>query len=494
MRHETVLPKAVHQAACSHLLQHVRKSARQEDLCFALWRPSTGAGRKSAIVFEIIPPLDGERELHGNVSFDASYLTRAAKIARRHKAGLAFMHNHLTPGWHDMSAPDVAAERDRISPAARITGLPLVGLTLGTDGSWSARFWHRDGNRFVLHWCDKVRVVGSKLQLTYREDMPRPMRQAQLRRTIDTWGEKCQHDIARLRMGVVGVGSVGCLIAESLARIGVERVVLIDPDKVELHNLDRLLYATRKDVGKKKVTLMARHLKRNATAGKFSITAYADKIQEERSYLAALDCDLLFAAVDRPLPKDLLNRIAYTHCIPVIFGGVFITNKASDGALGQAHWSIMPAAPGRRCLRCDGQYSSSDVVMERDGSLDDPSYIANMENQNEGPVNQNVFPFSANLASLMVMEMIRMVIADDWWKFSGGKVDYQFISSTLTSECTVCNDSCSISHKTAYGDADDSYSFLVEKGGRGGCAAPGTLKGLLSAMMGHLSEFGRRGK
>lgn len=461
MRYEAVLPETVHEKACNHLLQHVREGKHQEDLCFALWRPSSGYTRRSAIIFEIIPPLDGERELHGNASFDSAYLARAAKTAREHESGLAFMHNHFTAGWQDMSNPDVVAERDRISPVTRITGLPLVGLTLGADGSWSARFWNREGHQFNHHWCDKVRVVGSRLRLTYHEDAPRPKRKAKLRRTIDTWGEKCQNDIARLRIGIVGVGSVGCIIAEALARIGVESVVLIDPDKIETHNLDRLLYAGDGDVGKDKVALAAQHLKRSATAENFNVVALTGNIQEEGCYRVALDCDLLFSAVDRPLPKDLLNRIAYAHCIPVISGGVYIHNKESDGTLAQAHWSVLSVGPGKRCLRCDGQYTSSDVVMERDGSLDDPSYIANMGEDDEGLTNQNVFPFSANLASFMVIEMIRILIADDWWKFAGGKIDYKFISGELTSEKAECNKGCSISERVAYGDKD-VYPFLIE--------------------------------
>ena len=63
------------------------------------------------------------------------------------------------------------------------------------------------------------------------------------------------------------------------------------------------------------------------------------------AYDAALDCDVLFAAVDRPLPKDLLNNIAYVHCIPVVFGGIRVATKP-DRTLGDATWSVVRGQSG----------------------------------------------------------------------------------------------------------------------------------------------------
>ena len=253
------------------------------------------------------------------------------------------------------------------------------------------------------------------------------------------------------------------MVAETLARIGVEKLVLIDPDKVETHNLDRLLYAGKRDVGQYKAELVSRHLKNSTTAEDFHAWVHTDLIQQENCFLAALDCDVLFSAVDRPLPKDLLNRIAYAHCIPVISGGVFIDNKP-DGTLGQAAWSIATVNPGRRCLRCDGQYTTSDVTMERDGSLDDPSYIRRTTNDGKSPTNQNVFPFSANLASFMVIEMVRMMVAETWWPDTGGKLHYSMIPSRLRVEQEQCLVNCSVCESTAQGD-QYSYPYIVEATG-----------------------------
>ena len=138
----------------------------------------------------------------------------------------------------------------------------------------------------------------------------------------------------------------------------------VDPDRVETHNLDRLLYASESDVGEYKVDLVGRNLERGTTAERFHIETHARPIEQETGYRAVLDCDVLFSAVDRPLPKDLLNRIAYAHCIPVISGRLHVDNKPS-GELANVLWSVTVVGPDRRCLCCDGQYTSSDVVLER---------------------------------------------------------------------------------------------------------------------------------
>ena len=453
MRFEAVLTESVADQANGHLLGRIREGQTQEDLCFALWRPSTGTSRTTAIIFELLPPLPGERNLHGNVSFESEYLARAARTACRTNTGVAFMHSHPTDGWQGMSPPDVIAERDRIAPPSRASGLPLVGLTVGRDGIWSARFWRWDGRQFERTWCDKVRIVGRGLHLSVcPSNEAAVIRSERLRRTIDTWGEDRQAILASLRVGVVGLGSVGSIVAETLARIGATDLLLLDADRVEEHNLDRLLYAGEHDIGRFKVDVVEEQLKRSATAAHFRVDARRAWIQERDAYEATLDCDVLFAAVDRPLPKDLLNNIAYVHCIPVVFGGVRVATK-SDGKLADAAWSVVRASLESRCLRCDGQYTTSDVLMERDGSIDDPTYVVRSGPASELPGNENVFPFSANLGSLMVLEMLRSILREPWWPPSPTKLHYTYISGRITLQIADCRSSCPVAARTAQGDA-----------------------------------------
>ena len=127
------LSSALHKEANAHLL----RPDGQEDLCFALWNPSQGSTRSTALLSELILPQPSERRVHGNASFLPNYFERAVAKAASANSGLAFLHSHPGPGWQDMSGDDIRAEQGHAAAAQGATGLPLVGLTLGTDGAWA---------------------------------------------------------------------------------------------------------------------------------------------------------------------------------------------------------------------------------------------------------------------------------------------------------------------------------------------------------------------
>ena len=390
--------------------EHLHKEARQEDLAFAYWRPSAGQRRFTAIITRLVLPEDGERVLQGNVAFLPQYLHRVlAEVPSG--SGVAFLHGHPSPGWQGMSNDDVVAERDRLAGAvAGRTGLPLVGLTRGTDASWSGRLWLRQARHcYQRRPARSVRVVGSKLAVTHHPSNAPPNVTDKQAATLSVWGQAAQDQLARTRVGIVGLGSVGSLVAEALSRVGLQDLTYIDFDKIEDRNLDRTIGASDADVGLLKVKRAARDTQRGATAERFSLRLAPYSLLTPEGLSAALDCDVIVSCVDRPWPRYLLNTIAYSHLIPVINGGIF-SSVTNDGTPQHIAWTIHTVGPGHACMICLNALRRSDVALDREGMLDDPDYIAGLSEEDKAAFSRrNVFPFSMSVAAHEVLQLVGLV-------------------------------------------------------------------------------------
>ena len=366
------------------------------------------------------------------------------------------MHSHPAPGWQHMSNDDIQTEKAMAAQAKAITGLPLLGMTIGTDGAWSGRYWEKVGpRRYERAWCQSIRVIGDEgLQVTFYDRLlPPPEFREELKRTISVWGIAKQQKLARLKVGVVGVGSVGSIVAETLARMGIQEITLIDFDVVEQHNRDRLLHAEKDDYLNRrlKVDVLGKAIKKSATAENFMVNTTPYSVAEEEGFREALDCDVLFGCVDRPLGRYILNLIAYAHLIPVVDGGIAVHTK-KNGTLRGAGWQTHIAMPTRKCLECLGQYDPGYIELERKGFLDDPQYIQNLPRESSLKRNENVFPFSLNLASLEVLQMLSLVIAP--LGISNPRTQrFHFVSGMMDIEDSgLCNDYCPFPSLIAKGD------------------------------------------
>lgn len=438
---------AISTVLAARLSDYLSRPDGQEDLCFVVWRPSSGATRMTAIVADAIWPEDGERFLHGNASFTSAYFLRAAALAAEAGGGLGLIHSHPQgTGWQGLSpdGDDHAAEAGHAAQAIALTGLPLLGLTFATgDATYSARLWHRTAPRqYTPTWCESVRLVGDRIQVSWNDHLravPR-FRPVQAR-TVSAWGPAAQADLARLHIGIIGAGSVGALVAEALARVGIEWITLLDFDTVKTVNLDRLLHATPRDarLARAKVETLVRALRRSATAEHPRIEGLDLSVTEAAGLAAALDCDVLFSCVDRPWPRAVLNLVAYAHLIPVVDGGILVRRRGER--LAGAEWRAHMAAPGRACLECLGQYDPAMVAVERAGLLDDPSYLAGLDENDPVKRNENVFPFSAAAAAAETLQLLTAVITPGSIGDVGAHL-YHFTTGTLDRRTTGCQPGC----------------------------------------------------
>jgi hypothetical protein len=187
-----------------------------------------------------LSPAELLEESQRHLAIAPTTLARAAKAARAEQGTVVVCHSHPVPGPVHSSPLDLDTESELCGRAlwGRLAPRPVAALVLGPDGL-DGRLW-QDGRSRPL---DRVRVVGDQIRM-----LPPPLGGQvgdEVARQVLAWGEGGQRGLAAARVAVVGVGGTGSQVAVQLAHLGVGELVLVDPDRVEVTNLSRLVGATR---------------------------------------------------------------------------------------------------------------------------------------------------------------------------------------------------------------------------------------------------------
>jgi len=447
MNYSVAISEGIHHTLAKHLI----RDDGQEDLCFAFYSTSNGKTRITGVINSILLPVKGDRNIHGNVSFNSQYFDRVSQFALKNELGICFIHSHPGPGWQGMSYDDIKAEEMLAPRVKAITKMPLIGLTIGNDETWSARFWIKTKPKFYTrYWCESVRVAGQKLKLSYNENLlPSPLDSKEFQRTISSWGASKQADITRLKVGIVGLGSVGSQVAVALYRTGIKHVKFIDFDVVKEKNLDRM-DVTRSEIGEFKVSAVKRRLLQNELHTAV-IEDIPYSIVEEKGLENALDCDVLFCGVDRPWPRFVLDSISKANYIPVIDGGIDASLKSDSSNIDQARWKSHTVGPERICMSCLNQYQPEDVALEQSGFLEDQHYIKSLPQSHFANRGENVFVFSQSLASQLMCQFLSLVLQPRGIPY--GPKEFDFNTGNIDSDFEFhCNEGCSINRMHGMGN------------------------------------------
>ncbi|MBM4318951.1 MAG: thiazole biosynthesis adenylyltransferase ThiF [Deltaproteobacteria bacterium] len=155
-------------------------------------------------------------------------------------------------------------------------------------------------------------------------------------------GHAGQAALARSTVLVVGCGALGGTQAELLARAGVGRLILVDRDVLELHNLQRQLLFDEQDVRERmpKAAAAARRLR--AINSEIVIEAQVTDVTATNVAELMRPADLVIDGTDNFETRYVLNDAAVQAGKPWVYGGVLGT----DG-------TVMAVRPGLGpCLRC----------------------------------------------------------------------------------------------------------------------------------------------
>lgn len=129
-----------------------------------------------------------------------------------------------------------------------------------------------------------------------------------------------QARLAHAHALIVGVGALGSQIAELLCRAGVGRLTLVDPDVVDITNLQRQCLYGEADVGRPKVlAAQARLLQINAGT---EVVAHCTEFDARFLRETGLpdDVGVLLDGLDQLDTRLMLNALAQERGIPYVYG------------------------------------------------------------------------------------------------------------------------------------------------------------------------------
>jgi hypothetical protein len=273
--------------------------------------------------------------------------------------GLAVLKIHSHP--HDViqfSPWDDAADAGVFGALFTWTTVPALHLSafMLESGAIHARVVRRDGSHCPV---DRVTVVGDTIEFHDASESAEILEAHDLRNQ-QTFGEGTTRLLKRLEIGVVGASGTGSWVIEMLARLGVGRLVLVDPDKVENKNLNRIVNATQADAvaGRPKVQVLRDAVSRVGFGTLIETVAGDLRSPAVLRRLAA--CDVIFGCVDSPFARSLLNTLATHYLLPYLDVGVRL-QADGRGGISSVYGGVHYLIPGGSSLYTRGVISVETV-------------------------------------------------------------------------------------------------------------------------------------
>ena len=313
---------------------------------------------------------------------------------------LAYLAVHCHGGVHEVGfSGDDFASHVRGYPALLgiSRGMPVGALVFAKDAV-AGDIWLEDGSRVEI---EGMRVAGRPRRwlqpaptLTLSGD-PTYDRQSRI------FGDRGQELLRKQKVAVIGLGGGGSIISELLARLGVGHIVLIDPDRVELTNLPRIVGARRLDAlpwmsDERRPSLVrsiaswlrtpkvsvAKRVIRQASR-KIRVTSVRGSVADRSVADLLLDCDQIFLAADTALARHVINAIAHQYLIPVTQIGAKVSVDKS-GNLTDVFSVSRASTPGAGCIWCNGLVNpdrlrieiTSPEQLQRQRYVDDDSVVS----------------------------------------------------------------------------------------------------------------------
>jgi len=265
------------------------------------------------------------------IRWPGDYLVQATARAEKEDLSIFLVHSH-PGGYYAFSDMDDSSDQAAI-PTLHVGGTRMSedvayhGSAIMTpSGAMKARIYDATMSRsdveLVAVYGDDIKFYWSEGRRT-RTETVRPM----------ALGQAMTAELGKLSACIIGASGTGSLVAEQLARMGFAELILVDDDRVEAKNLNRIVNSTTADAAESmlKVDMLKRAIASYRT--NCEVITVPEKIGTVRALKEAAVADIVFCCVDSEEGRLVCDRLASACVMPLFDVGIVAPGRTfPDGA------------------------------------------------------------------------------------------------------------------------------------------------------------------
>jgi len=206
-----------------------------------------------------------------------------------------------------------------------------------------------------------IAVAGNELSFWHSTPDELVDKSEELEAQIQLFGSGTTSRLRRMKIGVVGCSGTGSFVIELLARLGVGELVLVDHDRVEKRNLNRIVNSRLGDVGEYKARVLKREIESFGLGT--IVEAVTKNLYSPEAVIEISRCDVVFGCMDTAEGRHILNKIAAFYVVPYFDLGVHLAADGKGG-IDEASGVVHYLQPGGSSLLSRMAYNMKQVQVE----------------------------------------------------------------------------------------------------------------------------------
>ncbi len=317
---------------------------------------------------------------HGWRALTADFVARVSNFCAQNKLSYFAIHNHGGRDSVEFSPTDLESHERGYPALLDIMEGDPVGALVFAKNAIAGEVWIPTG----VYSLTCATIIG----LNHTRLYPSPQRSASIpdevyNRQSLLFGARGQEILRGAKIGIIGMGGVGSLVSEWLARLGVGEIVAIDFDRLDVSNNSRVAGASRWDainfvlsskfsllraLGKRLCRLKVSIGQRVAKVANPNIRYHAipGDIVDEATALLLKDCDYIFLCADSMQSRLVFNALVHQFLIPGVQIGAKVSVDHKSGDLLDVFCvsrQVVPE-PNGGCLLCNQLISAAKLQEE----------------------------------------------------------------------------------------------------------------------------------